>query len=381
MDSIPFAFFMDESGNTGEVTSDAIPDFNRQQYFSLGAIGIAPEKLCAIRSYCKELKKKHKIQSEEIKAKTLYKTKPEFIVELLNRLSLEKCPMFIELMDKKYYLCTHIVNGFIAPARNFKVNTHYYRLINQYADFLYEEMPTELLVLFCQSCRNTTRQNFEIFYREFINLLRTFSSDFSRQLLRHTQSTYREYKSLARRSLPKEAHKYFLPLPDLNKRDQIVSLLPHVHAFNNMCLRIERYRIDNDIAYIDVIHDRQDYYSDILLDNVKLMKELSNEVQPDLFKNRTKIPQELTVRFADSKDEDMLQIADVIAGSVMRIWSEFIERKYCIPSEYKDSIKTIVKTVREHPSLGVTFVVYKKVYEIFLNEIYQSEACVLSRPQ
>jgi hypothetical protein len=106
-------YYIDESGNTG----DAIKlgekfNFGGQPMFTLAAIGIADTSTC--EAQVSNLKRRHRIQARELKSDIAWK-KPAFARELFAYLTRLRAPLFVEVVDKRYYVCANIVSTWIAP--------------------------------------------------------------------------------------------------------------------------------------------------------------------------------------------------------------------------------------------------------------------------
>ena len=75
-------FFIDESGNAGDI----VPIFSDGEYrieqpiFSLACIGFPKSQVETVTKIISELKSSHRIGSSELKAKSLYTSRSEFIL-------------------------------------------------------------------------------------------------------------------------------------------------------------------------------------------------------------------------------------------------------------------------------------------------------------
>jgi hypothetical protein len=152
-------FFIDESGNTGDLTTDVMAlTFGDQPFFSLAAIGIDDED--ALEADIKDLKSKHRIQRSELKASALYE-RPEFVLDLVHLVVARHFPYFVEVVDKKYFLATHITSRQLLPAvagvlEDAQLN--YVR--NVVADFLYERAPDDMFLAFITACKFPSDETF-----------------------------------------------------------------------------------------------------------------------------------------------------------------------------------------------------------------------------
>src|SRR5437588_689110 len=97
-------YYIDESGHSGDLASNTGSnfDFEGQPYFALAAVGISA--LANLEDVIGQLRAKHRIPIGELKSKAL-QSKPAFVADLLNLLIEEKCPLFVEVVDKRYFIC------------------------------------------------------------------------------------------------------------------------------------------------------------------------------------------------------------------------------------------------------------------------------------
>lgn len=73
--------FIDESGNTGDLIKENMDlDFAGQKIFVLSAIKPNQNSIPIIEKHVQELRKKHKIKSDELKSTKLFKNNPKFIL-------------------------------------------------------------------------------------------------------------------------------------------------------------------------------------------------------------------------------------------------------------------------------------------------------------
>lgn len=113
LEQAPAEYYIDESGNTGDLSTVKIDSyFVEQRMFALAAFGCTldqdfTDKLGA-------LKKAHRIQSSELKSKQAY-DKPRFIFDLLDLLETRRAPIFIELVDKHFFVVVNIIERMVVP--------------------------------------------------------------------------------------------------------------------------------------------------------------------------------------------------------------------------------------------------------------------------
>ena len=113
-------FYIDESGNTGDlIVSNENNNFSSQEYFTLACIGLKNSEQQELKNFIDDLKVKYKIQTPELKfskMKGIFGKKIGFVLELLKYIE-ESSNFIIEITDKKFIICTNIVNCLINPRR------------------------------------------------------------------------------------------------------------------------------------------------------------------------------------------------------------------------------------------------------------------------
>lgn len=144
-----YKYYLDESGNTGDlVNKQRDLTFASQPLFSLAAIGL--KESSDLTDFVAMLIKKYNIQQNELKSSSIYKYKPELILEVCKHITKNNLSFFLEVVDKKYFICTAIVNHLILPpyysGDESDGNDQCFR--NLLADYLSSNMPNESPRLF-----------------------------------------------------------------------------------------------------------------------------------------------------------------------------------------------------------------------------------------
>lgn len=224
--------FIDESGNTGDIRIDRDEDFhfNGQPYFVLAGVGIYDNDRSEIESFVQDMKRKYRLQSPELKSSKLYDTKPNLVIELIDYLWLNQYPIFVEINDKKYFLCMQINNLICrilleTPPTDVTLN-----VIQRAADYLYDVLPTRVFVLFSKACRARDQQSFDAFISSLRTVLLLRTDGFGRVLCRALGKTLDEYTTVYHQVGGKSPIESLLPEPDLGTKGQTLSALPNIPA-------------------------------------------------------------------------------------------------------------------------------------------------------
>src|SRR5258708_7341225 len=158
--------YVDESGNTGEtLVKDGKFNFTEQPIYVLAAI-LPGEKEGVLKDFIDELLKKHKVQASELKSRNVYEKKPLFIVDLIDHLVSHRIPIFIELMDKLYYLSIQITSHFISPL--FQLNDSVVARNNHIASTLADHLNFDIYKSFIETCKEYSNESLEHFYCQLI---------------------------------------------------------------------------------------------------------------------------------------------------------------------------------------------------------------------
>jgi hypothetical protein len=138
-------FYVDESGNSGDlVKAGKTFDFGQQPVFVLMGIGIDEDE--ALGAELERLRTRHRVKGRELKSSTL-KSKPGFVADLIAYLEQRSCPIFAEVVDKRFFICATMVNHFVIPpvADDFERRPDVIRMKNDVAEYLYTAMPLAVM--------------------------------------------------------------------------------------------------------------------------------------------------------------------------------------------------------------------------------------------
>jgi len=316
--------YLDESGNTSDVFVKKEIDFyfNNQPYFALAAIGIPNILERDVEELITSLRSKYNIQSNELKVKN-----KSFSIELMQRIFDMRIPIFIEVTHKKFFLATQLCNLIIKPLNDaLEVTNELLQMKRDSADLIVRTFPESIYIDFYSVCRKRDASSFEIFlYSLYEYLTKSPELIHFSDLLEKSMNEYIRLKRI--NNLHKPAHDFFLPLPDRNKKGEIISSLPHIPSFSNICMRVEKYRQMLRISSVEYVHDEQAYLWDILFDNVSFLWEhqddsfiKNNHLKHSIYPS---LPTDTNLSTGVSQESTGLLIADVIARSLYRFWVDY----------------------------------------------------------
>ncbi|MBU9391519.1 DUF3800 domain-containing protein [Burkholderia multivorans] len=320
-------FYIDESGNSGDLsTTKADLSFGNQPVFSLAAVGVSDEGELANK--LDALRKKYKVQADELKLSRVIKRKPRLAFEAVELVVQSGFPFFIEIVDKKYLLAVSITNGFIWPPYfNTEESQQTVWLKNIFADYLYHRVPDEVFFRFVQCMDNPTNEKTNEFFDVLKNCVSTHGHEVAQGIASQVEESKDDFRLMIEKE-GEEAYKRFLPLPDTGKRKQNVWLLPHFSSFTNIYARINLY-LSGNLTGCKIFHDEQAHFDEI----IKFAKMQMEGVDMEKFSYKPpfadyNITQPVSLFFKASPESTGIQLADIVAGSAMRwYWAHLQDEK------------------------------------------------------
>lgn len=350
-------FYIDDSGNTGDLISTGNNfDFGGQPVFALAAVGIPDKKL--ITDFFRDLKRKYNIQSGELKAAKIYKKKPKLLVELISYLVNEKLPIFIELVDKKYFIATNLVNYHVMPPYFFPPEDQKTLFLRKtFADFIYENAPDSVFQKFIQACQEPSESALKDSFSEIRKFPQGIESDLAEYFERSVVESLDDFEKMKKQE-GREAYKRFLPLPDDNKHLKLVWMLPNLSSFTNLYARINKF-VDCDIDSVNLFHDEQLQFDEILAKNKEIAENL--DVIVPIASANFQFTGKASLSFLNSEDDVCIQVADLLAGTAMRVLTEKLTGNYT-SAKAAEAYELILKGSNHIKGQGVNLVTSTKIH-------------------
>lgn len=375
-------FYIDESGNSGDlIMSDKNINFASQEYFTLACVGFEDEGLDNLETFINDLKRKYKIQIAELKfanIKHIFGHKIGFILELLKYIE-EDSKFLIEIIDKKYIIAANIVNCLInppyfQPERDIEDEKKSNSIL---AQWIYEYIPNEFFIDFSNVSRNPSKNSLDKLFQDLMNLVKKIDTESSKALIILIEESIDDYQimqdKLKDNKSGREAYTYFLPLPDYNKRGELIGMLPYIASFTNLHARLNHlYGVD--LSSITIIHDNQVHFDDILTEyHKKAIDDNENNKKFEMANfNFTEIT---NLEFHNDKNKIGLQVADIFAGLINKGISYIVknedylkQNEYSILLEILSSFyhqKNINFVLPMNHNLEIIFPILEKIYNIY----------------
>lgn len=369
------AVCVDESGNTGDaVAASHSAPFGGQPSFALAAVGEARDS-GQIAKLIDQLRARHGIRAAELKGRTM-KRYPTLVTELVGSLYAPGLPIFIEVMDKEYYLATSLVSFFLGKAPWFDVSSASGKTVaNAVADLVVEDVGTSGVASYADFARTPSADALArfvtVFRTELASAALKTSRDAERRRLLETASAlfedaYEAYVQAA--SHEPSAFRTLLPPPDSSLRGVPIAMLPHVPAFANLYARINRYAQDASRVY--VLHDEQSHFGPLLRKYAADLE--SNEYAIELFRlvgpqdaTWTFTPGKFTLAFGESHGSAGIQAADLLARVCTRRLTDVTQST---KSQDGDVIRVLGELRDATKSVGLNIVSTKRRVERFYAE-------------
>ena len=341
-------YFLDESGNTGDVTL-AAPNFSfeEQRFFVLSCFGHDDDTKLDIE--VSRLRKLHNIQSSELKFSSVRK-KPRFMRDLLTYLHVAESPIMIEATDKRYCLCIILIESLIVPAVCPADFGKFASVIKkEFADRLAADIPDSVLNVFCEACHVRTRQSLGLAFDTLESWVTSMPQDeVIAGILKFLLDTKNDFREADERDM--KAIDRFLPVPDATRNGKAIQILPHVYSMLHIYGRLNRFT-NGDLSEILLYHDEQTQFDQALIDGMSLAESGIGENLPLQPVADFHFDHKASLSFYVSHSSIGIQVADLLAGMVAFGLKELSKSNPELTSEWRGTFHELLKT--DDPERGV----------------------------
>ncbi|MGR9466324.1 DUF3800 domain-containing protein [Rhizobium leguminosarum] len=347
-------FFIDESGNTGDlVKAGKDLTFGDQAIFVLVAVGVDDETKLA--DELSRLRAVHRVQGCELKSKRLT-TKPGVAADVARYLSRQGLPVFVEVVDKRFFICATMVNHFVVPpvARDFDGRVKVMRMKNAIAEYLHAQAPAAVLQAYLTACSSPSVSSTRLAFHEMIGWLESrmpgdSNAEFVHRFVRDTLEEFEESTTTGEVNL-------FLPEPDFSKASNPFWMLPNLSSLTNIYGRINLFR-KRKMRGVALVHDEQLQFDHILEAGKKTMEELARSGGAWPVRHADyRIIEGAELRFSSSGQSAGIQAADVIAGFIMRFVQE-VSRGDKLPGrEFAEAFRVFADFTNPDRGAGLNYV-------------------------
>lgn len=356
-------YFLDESGHSGDlVRGDPADAFGGQPTFTVAAVRLDAAEETAWSERLQRLLPAGWTRGE-LKS-DLLKRRPKLAHDILGDMLDAGLPRFIEIVDKRYFLCVHLLEQLIlGPWVRVASEASDWGMRNRLSDRLYDLLPDAAIAAYSAACQTPGHDSLRFAFNEVLRAAETTGrADQASEALRElTWTSLEDY--LEMRSEDPQAHLRFLPAPDEGLNARTVWVLPNLSAFTNIYARINR-RHRRDLQAIRLIHDNQRYYEAILR-QAKADAETLGRQEVEMFtpEGDYRFASEAQLAFADSADHLGLQLADLLAGFCMRVVRGIRAGERPAPAA-RALLRRLLEESEGHSGEGVNLVTTERAYAI-----------------
>lgn len=343
-------YFLDESGHSGDAADvgEAF-DFGNQPIFALACIGVADE--AELGEALQRLRLKHRFQGAELKARSLKGKLPAFALDLLEILAERGCPIFVEVTDKRFFLCVHIVDRLLgADGSGVQADA---TSRNAMAEYIRNGAPDAVLRAYADACTAPSPKAVQFAIAALAGWLEPQTTDEMGRLLQQVT------RLAAKRAAALEIDPLeFLPLFDTGPHGKPVWMLPNLQCFTNIYARLNQ-SLDCDMDEVELVHDEQRQYGPILCDAKALMETMGDQAPLMPFADY-RLRGMARLRFTTSSEEPCIQAADILAGFVMRYVKDGLAAPDAILESDRRAFLTLLSTADPVQTTGINLVMTKR---------------------
>jgi len=318
------AIYIDESGHTGDLLKPGRGyGFAGQPHFVLAGIGpMSPEQADAL---LQPLVARHRLKLPEIKSDRLQR-RPAFVRDLVRALREAEVPLFVEAVDKAFFLMVSIVNcQVLPPVAGFVGGAEDQVVRNAFADFLYYRLPDPVLDVFVEACRSDTAEAARASLGRLLGWAREAEAEDAEEaailgaLGQSLADTLDDFEQACADAA--DGYRRFLPLPDTGKREKTYWLLPNYSSLTSLYARINRLQ-RGKLGHITLVHDEQAQFDGILRSAKRAVETFVDGTGHVHAGADYAFGETAELVFARSAATPGLMIADVVAGHVRRVLRE-----------------------------------------------------------
>lgn len=317
-----YKLYMDESGHSGELLNWS-KDLN-QPIFSLCGILVNNDRLERVNYELKEL---FCINSNEEIKSINEKYNYSFITDIFNVIKKYDIKIVGEIIEKKYYYSGRIVDTIIKSSYHYMLTNDLltreelldyiiindYYIVNRLAELIYENIDYEMMLLYSEILVHKKLESIILLIEKIINLDSQKIAKCHKGLINRCLSSFGEYIRKIEKERSEEFVNFFILKSDIirGKKKREIFISPHISSLEALKSRV-KMKVDEEIEFY---HDEQKEYSKILKDYFNIFEQ-----------------HELKLEFIDSKDNYLIQVADIFAGILMKytkeLYNKYKQRKY-----------------------------------------------------
>ncbi|WLB84524.1 DUF3800 domain-containing protein [Bradyrhizobium elkanii] len=346
-------YFLDESGHGGDLASAKKLDFAGQPFFALACVGAADAGLLAVE--LDRLRVSHACGEGELKSAKLGKKLAPISQELIAFLVQQRWPLFVELVDKRFFVAIHVVNHLLCGPYGLENVDMASR--NMIAEFLSDEDSDAVLLAYVNACDTPSVTS----VAAVIDLLWNWLDRSDAEIARTAQVLTMFARDHVRTSIAKAED--FLPIADESATGKKIWMLPNLQSLTNIYARLNQSR-PVSLDGVRLVHDEQMQYAKVLEDSKALMEKLAAEAAVPIVPFADyRLRGRSDLVFATGEIEPCLQAADILAGCAMRFARDGKKRKGRVDEPLRAAFDQMVDAGNPMQATGVNLVMSTRLLE------------------
>ncbi len=346
-------YFLDESGHGGDLASAKKLDFAGQPFFALACVGAADAGLLAAE--LDRLRVSYACGESELKSAKLGKKLAPISRELITFLVQQRWPLFVELVDKRFFIAVHVVNYLLCGPHD--LNNVDMASRNMIAEFLSDEDSDAVLLAYVNACATLSIPS----VAAVIDLLWDWLDRSDAEIARTAQVLTMFARDRVRKPMAKAED--FLPIADESATGKKVWMLPNLQSLTNIYARLNQYR-PASLYGAELVHDEQMQYAKVLEDSKALMEQLAAEAAVPIVPFADyRLRGRSDLVFATAQNEPCLQAADILAGCAMRFAREGQARKGRVNAPLRAAFDQMIDAGNPMQATGINLVMSTRLLE------------------
>ena len=341
------AYYLDESGTTGDLARNAEEGFGGQRVFVLACLGVEDSK--ALGAELTRLMRHHRVQHKELKSLSVIR-KPRLVGDLIGHLREHQYPVFLEVVDKRFFVIAMLVNHLLRVP----MKAGFFPVRVALAEYLTDVLPEQWVFAYCQLCSEQSEASLREIFATLIALgVDADDKVMGEALRRFAQRALDEFDAAGatRTVVP------FLPIPDSGKKGQTYWMLPELTSLTGIYGRLNQFHGQN-VGDLVLVHDEHAHFDEIFQLAKQTAEGLVEQgVEMVLPHSDYRFKQRANLRFARSVDEPGIQAADVLAGFAMRYIQDRLASAAPLPDGREEIFAQLVGLAAPFLPVGVNFVV------------------------
>jgi len=355
-------YVSNKENNAEILSSNILQNISEDPYYVLIGLIVPENKEEVFKDFLKVLKKKYSKQWSELKIQDL--SNNLFIKELINYISENKFSVFIEFIDKQYYLNLQFTKYFVFLFDSFSsyidTSEEYVTKVSEVGKLL----SPEIYESFVDTINSYSNSSLEKFYDKLIIHFHNINRYDYEEIIKMNKKSYFTAKLVN----IKKALKLHLPVPN---ETELSHLLPNNNAFQNFIGKIQKYKDEALIDGIKIFYDEKTSFDKMYKKALNLKcKDNYKRKYENLFfyyKEEFTFDDEIQFETVNSKDYVFVEVANLLSEVIIKCWSDFKNNKSKSVSKNLSVIDKLLfpeNKITQSSNLVVSLDEYYDFYEI-----------------